>query len=298
MRVKNRPLLTVVVPVYNEQETLPELIASLIPLSRANNWRVVFINDGSTDHSGKILDEYINIPSIRVCHHKINRGYGGSLKTGIMATETPYLVTIDADGQHVLEEIQTLFKAALETKADLAIGNRGGFGSSDFRAFGKWLIRKFTRLLMTIPVSDLNSGFKLYRTRLVKRYIYLCPNSMAFSDIITLIFISRGNLVKEFPVKVRERQGGKSTVTAMTAVDTVLEILNIAMLFNPGRVFYPLSVIFISSGVLWGIPFIILGKGVSTGAMLAIMTGLLFFATGLIASQLSAIRMEALERRD
>jgi hypothetical protein len=121
---------------------------------------------------------------------------------------------------------------------------------------------------------------------------------MAFSDIITLIFINENNLVKEFPITIEARKGGKSTINMLTAIDTVAEILNIAVLFNPGRIFYPISMACIVFGILWAIPFLILGRGVSIAAMLAIVTGLLFFAIGLIAQQLSAIRRDFLNRDD
>ena len=70
-----------------------------------------------------------------------------------------------------------------------------------------------------------------------------------------------------------------------------MEVLNIALMFNPLRVFLPISILCVLAGLTWGLPIILLGRGVSVGAMLAIVTGLLFFVLGLLASQLSAIRM-------
>jgi hypothetical protein len=70
------------------------------------------------------------------------------------------------------------------------------------------------------------------------------------------------------------------------------------MLFNPLRFFLPVSVSCILLGLFWRIPFMIMGRGVSVGSMLAIVSGLLFFAIGLIASQLSAIRMGMLDQKD
>jgi len=294
---KNPPLLTVVVPVYNEHESLPSLLGNLIPFCQQKNWRLILVDDGSMDGSGLILDQAARDSSIRVFHHKINRGYGGAIKTGIRAVETPYLVTIDADGQHSIGDIETLLNICLETNADMLIGKRSRSYPNRFRTIGKWLIRTFASLLMTIPVTDLNSGFKVYRADLAQHYIYLCPDSMAYSDIITLVFISQKNLVKEYPITVQARKGGKSTINIYTAFETVLEVINITLLCNPSRIFYPLSAACVSFGILWGIPFMVMGRGISVGAMLAIVTGLLFFAIGMIANQLSAIRMDALEQR-
>jgi hypothetical protein len=83
-------------------------------------------------------------------------------------------------------------------------------------------------------------------------------------------------------------------INAFTAFDTLIQVLNIALMFNPLKLFLPISALCILAGFGWGIPFVLLGRGVSVGAMLAIVSGLLFFVLGLIASQLSAIRMERL----
>jgi glycosyltransferase involved in cell wall biosynthesis len=296
MKIKSfENLLTVVVPVYNEGEILPSIVPTMIDFCNNRGWRIIFVNDGSRDNSRQILDGYCDLPNVRVVHHKVNRGYGGALKTGISQAVTDYVVTIDGDGQHNLEDVEKVFEFAIEKDADMVVGKRDEKNSSGlYRSIGKTIIRTFTRTLIPLPITDLNSGFKLYRTELVKKYITVCPESMAFSDVITLVFLSERNLVLEHPIRVSPRQVGQSTITTFTAFETVIEVLNIALMFNPLRVFLPISVLCVLAGLGWGIPIILLGRGVSVGAMLAIVTGLLFFVLGLLASQLSAIRMERL----
>ena len=288
-------LLTVVVPVYNEAENLPVFGPALIEFCRTRGWNIIFVNDGSCDQTMEILNSLAAPPDVRVIHHKVNRGYGGALKTGLRQTTTPFLVTMDGDGQHDPQDAEKLFQIAIDEDADMVVGRRDiGNSSGKYRSFGKFLIRSFTKILMPLPVTDLNSGFKLYRTDLARRYMTVCPDSMAFSDVITLVFLNERNLVLEHPVHVAPRTVGKSTINTFTAFETVMQVLNIALMFNPLRVFLPISILCILAGLGWGIPIVLLGRGVSVGAMLAIVTGLLFFVLGLIASQLSAIRMERL----
>jgi len=287
--------LTVVIPVYNEAEALPALLEEVLPYCRARNWQVIFVNDGSRDGSAELLQAHHAPPQVRVLHHKVNRGYGGALKSGLMEVKTPYAVTIDADAQHNIADLDALLSLALERNADLVIGARGHRAGGFWRGMGKWLIRRFAALLLPIHVSDLNSGCKLYATPLAQKYLPLCPDTMAFSDVITLIFIQKRHLVLEHPIHVRERRTGRSTITAFTAFQTLMEILHIAMLFNPLRIFLPLAAACITFGVVWGLPILLQGRGVSVGSMLAIVTGLLFFAIGLIAEQLAATRMALLD---
>lgn len=289
------PLLTIVIPVYNEGEILPSIAPGLIELCHSKDWFIIFVNDGSCDETRRILDELEPLPCVRVLHHKVNRGYGGALKTGISSVTTPYIVTMDGDGQHNQEDIERVFQFARENDADMVVGKRDGKNvSSAYRSVGKWLIRAFTRILMPLPVTDLNSGFKFYRTDLAQRYITVCPDSMAFSDVITLVFLNERNLVMEYPIQVGPRRLGQSTVSVLTAFETVVQVLNTTVMFNPLRVFLPISLVCILAGLVWGLPIVLLGRGVSVGAMLAIVTGLLFFVLGLLANQLSAIRMDRL----
>ena len=291
-------ILTVIVPVYNEAQILPEIIPTMLGFCEQNNWEVIFVNDGSQDGSREILSRYSGKPNVQVINHKINQGYGGAIKSGIQNVQTPYLVTIDADGQHGLEDITVLLRYALDQDADMVVGNRGKSGNIDpYRTIGKRLIRLFTRILMPLPIQDLNSGFKLYRTDLAQKYIAVCPNSMSFSDVITLIFINQRNLVLEHPITIIPRKVGKSTINTYTAFETILEILNLALMFDPLRIFMPFAIFCILIGLVWGtIILLVVGRGVSVGAMLAIVTGLIFFVLGLLANQIAAMRMENLQK--
>src|ERR1051326_668041 len=117
-------MLTIIVPVYNEMETLPEVAPKIIQYATAKQWPIIFVDDGSKDGSGKYLDT-LQVPLISVLHHKVNRGYGGAIKTGIQHVSMPYCVTLDADGQHTLEDIERVFRFALEKDADMVVGDRG-----------------------------------------------------------------------------------------------------------------------------------------------------------------------------
>ncbi len=285
------PSLSIIIPAYNEAESLPDFLAELQPFCEQHGWEIIIVNDGSKDRTREVLEPYAQAPGIHIYHHKVNRGYGGALKTGILMAETDLVATMDADGQHNIQDVLALYNVLEARQADLIVGGRGtGADASWYRSMGKKMIRWIANLLLPMPVRDLNSGLKLYRTDLAKRYIRLCPDSMAFSDVITMIFVSQRHRVIEHPITIRQRRKGKSTISTRTAFETVMEILNIIMLLNPARIMLPLATFFIVVGVLWGIPFILMAHGMSTAAMLSIMIGVILFVIGLIAEQLSQIR--------
>ncbi len=288
---KDDKLLTVIIPAYNEAENLDLLLPELLEKCRINHWKLIIVNDGSTDHTGEVLAGYAHEPILKVNQHKLNKGYGASIKTGLYDSTTTYASTFDADGQHRIEDIDRLLQSIRDEDADMVVGSRKGQKTGSLiRRFGKILIRLIAKILMTVPIHDLNSGMKIYRTDLAKQYLHLPPDGMSFSDTITLIFINNRHLVLEVPIVINKRNSGESTIKMQTAFQTVMEIINIVVFFNPMKIFLPISLVCFVVTLAWAIPIIAMGRGVSIGSLLGIVAGLIFFLLGLITEQLSKIR--------
>jgi len=284
--------LTIIIPAYNEEESLKIFLPQLIEFCKTRSFQLVVVNDGSTDNSKNIISEISKKYSfVKLINHKVNKGYGGAIKTGINASQTKYLITIDADGQHLLDDVEKLHKLILEKDADMIVGSRKAQKEASlFRKLGKNSIRFIVKRLMPLNIHDINSGMKIYNTELARKYISLCPDSMAYSDIMLLTFVYQKHLVLEEPISIKPRVAGRSTISVSTAFETIKEIMNIVVLFNPIRIFFPIAFFCISFGILWGLPFLLLGRGVSNGAIISILSGIIFFTLGLIAEQLSMIR--------
>lgn len=283
--------LSVIIPAYNEAENLKIILPPLIEFCDRNKYKIIVVNDGSRDNTKEILNPFQVSDHFAVVHHKLNKGYGAAIKSGIIACDTEYAITIDADGQHSKEDIVKLFTSLKENDADMVVGSRKGFQSATiFRGIGKSFIRTLAKMLMTVPIYDINSGMKIYRTELAQKYLHLTPDTMAYSDIITLVFINNRHLVLEEPITIASRLQGKSTIGMQTAFQTVMEIINILVLFNPMKIFLPVSLVTILITLGWGVPLLLQGRGVSPGTLLGVISGLLFFFLGLIAEQLSMIR--------
>jgi Glycosyl transferase family 2 len=290
------PTLTVIIPAYNEEAALERYLPHVVEHCRRRHFQLIVVNDGSRDRTRTIVDEAAGRGELRAIHHKMNRGYGAAIKSGVAGTSTDFLITIDADGQHELEDIDRLLQKAGDEDADMVVGSRRGqAAASVYRGVGRLAIRSFAKLLMPVPIHDLNSGMKLYRVDLARCYMPLCPDSMSYSDIIALTFLHRRHRVIEEPIRLNPRVDGTSSVSTATAFETLLDILHILMLFNPMRIFLPAAAVCILVGLAWGIPIILDKRGVSVGAMLAIVTGVIFFFLGLLAEQLSWIRRGPIE---
>ncbi|MDX2359897.1 MAG: glycosyltransferase family 2 protein [Crocinitomicaceae bacterium] len=285
--------LTVIIPAYNEEESLGSFLPKVIDHCNKNSYYLIVVNDGSKDNTRKICTDLAEHESnFQVISHKLNRGYGGAIKTGILYAKTKYVITIDADGQHSLDDVDTLLSQITAEDADMIVGSRiNNKNASFYRGFGKWIIRSFAKFLIPMDIHDINSGMKIYNTKLGKKYMTVCPDGMSYSDVILLCFVKSRCLVLETPITIKERIAGKSTINTITAIETMKEILNILILFNPMRFFIPLSIIAFLVSVGWGIPIMYRGDGISVGTMLGITASLIFFTIGLLAEQISQIRL-------
>ncbi|MBI9067996.1 MAG: glycosyltransferase family 2 protein [Salinivirgaceae bacterium] len=284
--------LSIIIPAYNEADCLKDYLPIVLGFCEKRNYYLIIVNDGSKDATAEICEKIISSSVNGVLiNHKVNRGYGGAIKSGVYASNADYIVTIDADGQHNLEDVDILFQKILKTDADMIVGSRKGQKeASGFRSLGKLVIRKFAKFLIPNNIYDINSGMKMYNSTLGKKYASLCPDGMSYSDTILLAFVNFRHLVIEHPIRINQRLTGESTIGTMTAIETIKEILNLVILFNPLKVFFPLAMFVFFISVLWGIPIVLRGDGVSVGTLLGLVTSLLLFAIGLLAEQISQIR--------
>jgi len=279
-------LISIIIPAYNEAESIGSVVQEVIKGFNGKKFELLVIDDGSNDHTGETAKK----KGAMVIRHSRNMGYGASLKTGIRNAHGNWVLFMDADGQHCSEDALKLLSAIGQN--DMVVGQRTQLVHSPFwRMPGKWALGWMANFLTRQRIPDLNSGLRLIKREIVARYMELCPNGFSFSTTITMVLFNRGYEIAYVPFEIKKRKG-KSTVSLATGLDTLLLILRIATLIDPLRIFVPLSLIIGFIGLAWGIPYAIMGNGISVGSMLAIVTSILLFSIGLISDQISQMRLE------
>lgn len=283
--------ITIIIPCYNEASNIPYVFPEVIKFCEEHNFHLIAVDDGSSDGTIDELKRF-GYNKLAIIRHSMNRGYGAAIKTGIRHCQTPLCVTIDADGQHTLNDILSLAKAMDKEMADLVVGNRHGEGSSPFRNLGKFIIVSFTKTFFKLPIGDLNSGMKLYKTQIAQSIIQWAPDSMAFSDVITLVHIQLRFKIVECDIKINPRTRGISTINWRTAVSTISEIAFLVVNIIPFRFFGILSSILSLAGLVWGLPFILSGEGITVGSALLFTSALIVFLQGVVMELLVRLRYQ------
>lgn len=280
------PTLTIVIPAYNEGEAIGDLLEQVRRGCADIATEIIVVDDGSSDNTGEAARQ----TGVRVIRHPRNRGYGAALKTGIRAATTDFVLTMDADGQHRVEDALALWQGHRDM--DMVVGQRTALIHSPlWRMPGKWVLGRMANYIVRQKIPDLNSGLRLMRRDIVMKYMHLCPDGFSFSTTMTLALFTQGYTVDYVPIEVQKR-AGKSTVSVSTGFQTLMLILRLAALFAPLRVFLPASFFAGGVGLMWGIPYALAGNGISTGSMLAVVTAVLLFALGIICDQISQLRLE------
>lgn len=283
--------LSVIIPAYNEEDSLRIELPLVTEFCSRYNYHLIIVNDGSKDKTEEVCREYVGQDHFTLISHKVNRGYGAAIKTGIKAAQSDLVITIDADGQHTFEDVVKLHRKLEDEDADMVVGSRHGQRSASFyRGLGKKLIRITAKFLVEVPIKDLNSGMKIYRRDLAMKYLDYCPDAMPYSDVIGLVFVHFRHLVVEEPISIKNRVSGKSTISTMTAIETVRELVNMVFLINPLKVFFTLFFCMFGVSLFWGLPILLRGQGLSVGTLLGILISVLLLLIGFVAEQISQLR--------
>ena len=228
--------ISVIIPLYNEEESLPELYAWIERVMKENNfsYEVVFVNDGSTDHSWDVIEELLK-KSNNVKGIKFRRNYGKSpaLYCGFETAEGDVVITMDADLQDSPDEIPGLYKMIKEEGYDLVSGYKQKRYDPLSKTIPTKLFNATARKISGIHnLHDFNCGLKAYRKEVVKnievygemhRYIPYLAKNAGFDKI------------GEKVVHHQARKYGKSKFGLNRFFNGYLDLLTLWFLSNFGK---------------------------------------------------------------
>lgn len=167
--------LSVVIPVYNEVETIANVIEALLKLPEL--LEIVVVNDGSQDGTDKVLDQLAEqYPPLKVVHHPLNRGKTAALKTGFRLTEGAIVIVQDADLEYDPQEIPEVISPILQGKADVVYGSRFLVRkAARVLYFYHFLANKFltflSNLLTNVNMTDVETCYKAFRGEIIRNMI-------------------------------------------------------------------------------------------------------------------------------
>lgn len=166
--------LSIVIPIYNERNTLRDILAKV--QATPYDKEILLVDDGSTDGTREILKEIEaeGDPSIRVILHEVNQGKGAALRTGFQSVTGDIVLIQDADLEYTPDDYPALLKPLTEGKADVVYGSRFlGGGAHRCHLFWHYVVNKgltlFSNMLTNLNLTDMETCYKVFRKEVVER---------------------------------------------------------------------------------------------------------------------------------
>ena len=277
--------VTIVVPAFNEGESIGAVVAEL---KAAANWReVLVVDDGSTDGTARAAQD----AGARVIRHPYNKGNGASVKTAIRAAGGEWIAIVDADGQHNPEDAMRL--VARLGEYDLVVGARDPKTQATAgRRAGNAVLNRLASYLTERQIPDLTSGFRAARRDCLLEFIHLLPNGFSTPTTTTLAFLKAGYNVAFEPVAARTRVGASKIRLASDGAKFLLILLKVITIFSPLRIFAPVSALSFAVGAAYGAWNFIYHARIPNGAVLLLMFSIIIMLVGLVSEQIASLRFE------
>jgi len=289
-------MISIIVPVYNEEKSLNELYSRTVDSLGKNDFEIIFINDGSTDDSGKIIGTLVKKDKrVKEINFRRNKGKSAVLTAGFNQAKGELVVTLDADLQDHPEEIKKLIEK-LNDGYDLVSGWKKQRNDPPvfvlFSQLFNWVIRKTTGL----EIHDINCGLKIYKKEVVDSlHLY-----GALYRFIPVLAAKEGFRVGEVEVDHSPRKYGHSKYGFSKFFKGSFDLMTVLFLTNfqvkPFHFFGTVGISLFSTGLIicfylsaiWVLgqpigrrPLLILG-------ILLIIVGIQLFSLGLIAELMIA----------
>ncbi|MBI5885437.1 MAG: glycosyltransferase family 2 protein [Deltaproteobacteria bacterium] len=225
MTQDTRQKILVIIPAFNEEETIASVIADV--RAHASGAGILVVNDGSSDSTAAIAERMGAV----TLTHPYNLGIGATMQTGYKYARLKgfaVAVQVDADGQHRADQIEPLVKPILEGRAQITIGSRfldgGGYKPSLARSAGMAVFSKVVSIILGVKVTDTTSGFRASGRDVINYFCYHYPDD--YPEVEALVLLHRkGFRIIEVPVRMSERAGGHSSITPTRSVYYMIKVL-------------------------------------------------------------------------
>jgi undecaprenyl-phosphate 4-deoxy-4-formamido-L-arabinose transferase len=299
--MENKPYVSVLVPILNEEESLPELHRRIYETleSLKKPYEIIYINDGSTDNTSHILEGFYNHNgNVKIIEFNRNYGQHMALFAGFERSQGEMVITIDADLQNPPEEIRKLVEQ-VEAGYEVVGTYRRDRKDSLFRKIPSFIVNKITSRLVGVKLKDYGCMLRAYRRNIVD-YINMCPESSSFIPALANTFAKR---IVEVEVAHEERRKGISKYGLFKLLRLNFDLMtNFSLL--PIQFISMIGVVISIIGVLFAL--FLFGRRLIIGpesegaftlfAILFIFIGVQIFALGIIGEYIGRIYQEVRRR--
>jgi len=296
-------MISVVIPVYNEEVNLSHLLERLRPVMQkmGKSYEIIFVDDGSRDNTLSILKSFLIYPEVRVVELTRNYGQHAAIFSGFSVVRGNIVITLDADLQNPPEEVPNLVRVMEEGDYDVVGTIRKERKDSFFRTFPSRIINMIARKITKVNMSDWGCMLRAYRRNIVERMVN-CHEHSTFIPALATYFSKK---VTEIEVVHESRYGGESHYSLRKLINLQFDLVSSFSDFPLKLIMYAgigMAFLGVSFGIFLGIARLVYGahwaaQGVFTlFAVLFAFVGFQFFALGVMGEYIGRIYREVRKR--
>ncbi len=301
--MSSQAMISLVIPVYNEEENLRLLIERIHPVMQQMNrpYEIILVDDGSKDNSLSILKNLTVWPEVKVVALVRNYGQHAAIFAGFSIAKGEIIITLDADLQNPPEEIPGLVLKMEDGEYDVVGTIRTQRQDSIFRIMASKLINMVARKITKVGMSDWGCMLRAYRRPVVERMI-ACHEHSTFIPALAVYF---GKHVTEIKVAHDERARGLSNYPLRKLINLQFDLVS-SFSDLPLKALLYGGIVMASGGILFGISLAVArlvygahwaAQGIFTlFAILFVFVGLQFFAFGILGEYIGRIYREVRKR--
>jgi glycosyltransferase involved in cell wall biosynthesis len=292
--------LSVIVPTYNEERSVNQLIGSLsktITECGLKKTEIIVVDDASSDGTNELLKNARRRGKInKIVEHEENMGYGASLKSGIRISKYKWILIIDADSTYNPADIPKLIERT--DFHDMVVGSRTKRGAKVplARVIPKRILLVISNFLTGEDIKDLNSGLRIFKKRLAFEFWHLLPQRFSFTSTITLASHLKRYKVCYVPISYRKRIGDSSIKPSDFLYFFTL-IIRLVVYFNPLKFFFWPGIFLLLVGGGWVFQTMVAKNDITDSGLLMFLLGVQTTFFGLIADLIVRTR-ENTEKRE
>jgi glycosyltransferase involved in cell wall biosynthesis len=217
-RVYNVDKLYMVIPAYNEEANIEDVVKQWYPIIERHNGngesRLVVIDDGSKDSTYAILEKLSTERPLLKAITKTNAGHGATVLYGYnyaLDNKADYIFQTDSDGQTLPSEFEAFWKCRKDY--DMVIGHRNNRKDGISRIIVTKVLKLVIRCFFHVRVKDANTPYRLMKADKLKECVLIIPKDYFLSNVlVSVIFTKKKWKVKYIPITFRQRQGGKNSI--------------------------------------------------------------------------------------